>query len=346
MPRRSLMARRARSSKGRRGFTLVELLVVIAIIGILVALLLPAVQAAREAARRSQCLNQLKQLALAALNHEESHEFLPSGGWQGAWLGDPDRGYAERQPGGWVYNLLPFMEEPALRDLGAGQTEREKWAAYAKRDASGVSGLNCPSRRAAVPYPNDMGNTPFNARRSAQHVRSDYAANAGDVRFLETYVVNHHPKTLDGPPAANWPQKLEWSTGIVSSGTVIPLRVVADGTSKTYCFGERFLSQDNYENGWAHGNDWSMWSGYQDDLCRSTYHYAPDKEDRIPAQDTPGIDIFEDRFGSAHPGGCNMAFLDGSVQSIGYDVDAEVHRRNGHRADDGTARDSNEDPGP
>ena len=87
---RLTLARRKPSA----GFTLVELLVVIAIIGILIAILLPAVQAAREAARRSQCANNLKQMATAALNHESSKKFLPTGGWGHNWIGDPDPGWA------------------------------------------------------------------------------------------------------------------------------------------------------------------------------------------------------------------------------------------------------------
>ena len=100
-------------SQSRQAFTLVELLVVIAIIGILVALLLPAVQAAREAARRNQCKNNIKQLALGCLLHEDTHKFLPSGGWNDFYYADPNRGYGGNQPGSWYYNILAYIEEQA-----------------------------------------------------------------------------------------------------------------------------------------------------------------------------------------------------------------------------------------
>ena len=122
---------RKTSATGRRhnqpvvhaGFTLVELLVVIAIIGILVALLLPAVQAAREAARRSECTNHLKQLALGCLQHHDTFGTLPSGGWSWHWTGDPDMGFRREQPGSWLYHILPFMEEGDLHKLGRMATK-------------------------------------------------------------------------------------------------------------------------------------------------------------------------------------------------------------------------------
>ncbi len=129
------------------GFTLVELLVVITIIGVLIALLLPAVQAAREAARQTQCKNNLKQLALGCLNHEQINGRLPSDGWGWRWVGDADRGSDWRQPGGWIYNVLPYVEQPALHDLGLGANPwngTEKLAANCRRMQTPIAALDLP----------------------------------------------------------------------------------------------------------------------------------------------------------------------------------------------------------
>ncbi len=106
--------------RDRHAFTLIELLVSIAIIGILVGILLPAVQAAREAARRMVCQNHLKQIGLGFHMHHSSIGWLPTGGWGWDWTGDADRGFDERQPGGWTYNLLPFIEQNDLHDIDRG----------------------------------------------------------------------------------------------------------------------------------------------------------------------------------------------------------------------------------
>ena len=168
-----MVIRHQKSALRRRtaAFTLVELLVVITIIAILIALLLPAVQAAREAARKLQCANHLKQIGLACLNHEAAQGFLPSGGWGNYFCGDPDRSFDKRQPGGWLYNILPFMERGNVHDHGKnndtihGDQDADKAGTYTGSGAgisygSGV-GLTvqtpvadyfCPSRRPPVLY--------------------------------------------------------------------------------------------------------------------------------------------------------------------------------------------------
>jgi prepilin-type N-terminal cleavage/methylation domain-containing protein/prepilin-type processing-associated H-X9-DG protein len=137
----------------KRGFTLIELLVVITIIGILIALLLPAVQSAREAARRAQCNNHLKQLSLAVLNHESALQRFPTNGWGYYYLGDPERGSGVRQPGGWIFNVLPYLEQQQLYSLAAGKTGSARIAAMTTMVQTALPTVICPSRRQAKAYP-------------------------------------------------------------------------------------------------------------------------------------------------------------------------------------------------
>ena len=161
------------------GFTLVELLVVITIIGILIALLLPAVQAAREAARCLQCKNNLKQLALAALNHEETHHFLPTGGWGWMWTADPDCGFGKSQPGGWCFSILPYLEQQAVHDLGSDGsdttiTNTQKSGALL-RDQTPLQVLICPSRRKALVFPRPKNRTYFNSDCTTSSASPNYS---------------------------------------------------------------------------------------------------------------------------------------------------------------------------
>ena len=177
-------ARYSSKTSDRRGFTLVELLVVIAIIGILVALLLPAVQSAREAARRTECKNKLKQIGVAALLHVDSAKYFPSGGWAKEWTGDPNRGFGKKQPGSWQYNILPFMEEQATHDIGRGLSGTQLKTALARMIATPQPAFGCPSRRQAIAYPHNWVST-FNCNLSLapEVAKSDYAANTGDSQL-------------------------------------------------------------------------------------------------------------------------------------------------------------------
>ena len=135
------------------GFTLVELLVVITIIGMLVGLLLPAVNMAREAGRRTICANNLNQLSTACLGHAQKLNFFPSGGWGSNWVGDPDSGTGANQPGGWIYQILPYMDQDTLHDLGKGGSTTISSSASATRVSTALPVLYCPTRRAGQAYP-------------------------------------------------------------------------------------------------------------------------------------------------------------------------------------------------
>jgi prepilin-type N-terminal cleavage/methylation domain-containing protein len=116
--------------KGNRrtaGFTLIELLVVIAIIGILIALLLPAIQKVREAANRMSCQNSLKQIGIGLHNIHNTQDHFPTGGWGWYWvLDDPDHyGVGQKQPGGWIGCLLPYVEQDNVYNIGRGGTRQE-----------------------------------------------------------------------------------------------------------------------------------------------------------------------------------------------------------------------------
>ena len=102
----------------REGFTLVELLVVISIIAVLIGLLVPAVQTAQEFARQMECKNNLKQMGLGFQQHHQAHTVWPASGWGYGWMGDPNMGHSRRQPGGWMYNILPYTDNMNLWELG------------------------------------------------------------------------------------------------------------------------------------------------------------------------------------------------------------------------------------
>jgi len=348
---------------GQRGFTLVELLVVIAIIGVLVALLLPAVQAAREAARRSQCKNNLKQMATAWLLHESAHKYYPGGGWGPFWAGDADCGMGKMQPGGWIFRILPFIEQQNVFSMGAGLRGNEKWLAHGERYQVAVPNFNCPTRRSGVVELDfSMGtfisnNVRFSTTQRKASQRSDYASNLGtgpDSMQILSWgpwaAGTAEPTNAPSPSAPldcwvhnegeySWPAeeivhpqnatiiRRRWD-GVSYNGSEIGPHHVTDGTSNTYMLGEKHVDPDSYLGTHDWGDDWGIYTGQQDDVVRLIRD--------PPVQDTIGgrlLPRYVESFGSAHASGAQMAFCDGSIHTISYDIDPKIHSYLGRRND-------------
>jgi prepilin-type N-terminal cleavage/methylation domain-containing protein/prepilin-type processing-associated H-X9-DG protein len=353
---------RRREATSRTGFTLVELLVVIAIIGILVALLLPAIQAAREAARRSQCKNNLRQISLACLNHESTHKIFPRGGWSWQWMGDPDKGYGPAQPGGWIYAATPYLEETNVFSVGKGLPVAQKAEELKKQMSAGISVFICPTRRSATTLTarNPLGKyaevdtggaekPPYNAVIPDRLAKTDYAINGGSGFSPGTNPPMPPPNAA--PPLAtdcspgpfpncvSVPEDLERIgksfNGISTRYTGAKMAQITDGTSKTVLVGEKMMMPRFYDTGFGDppnfdknngGDNSSMYQGYDLDNTR--------KIGPTPGQDDDNLTAGHwDRYGSAHPGGVNMAFCDGSVQTIAYDIDEDVWGSYGSRED-------------
>ena len=280
----------------RRAFTLVELLVVIAIIGILIALLLPAVQAAREAARRSQCFNNLKQIGLAFHKHHDSFNKFALGGVEGGDPVMPDCCSADiPEHYCWTFHILPFLEQNALHELGEvkankGQLQQKPVPAY-----------YCPTRREARVY--------------KSRAKSDYAGNGGTNNTNGT-VVRTLPYIPD-PMNPSAPQKPNPNQVKINTAAIL------DGTSNTLLVAEARLHMaflDQNQTGYNSDNEDCYTNGYADDVVRrGTNPPEPDMHDG-----TLSGAACHGKFGGSHPGVMSSLLSDGSVRSIRFTISPVV----------------------
>jgi prepilin-type processing-associated H-X9-DG protein len=257
--------------------------------------------------------------------HVDAYGYYPSGGWGAAWVGVPGRGAGIEQPGGWGYNVLPFIEEGDLHQLGAGPNVAYRRQASRQRLMTVIPLFYCPTRREVKLYPavESHSRQPRETEPVAMVARNDYAANSGD-RFAE---FGGGPSSLvaGDDPNFRWPDFASL-TGLVHVRSQVEVREVADGTSKTYFVGEKYLNPDHYATGRAPGDNESVYSGAGQDMNRWT------SIDLVPMRDRPGLSASKS-FGSAHPSGLNMMFCDGSVRHLRFNLDADTHRRLGNRHD-------------
>lgn len=368
---RSIKQRPARQALG---FTLVELLVVIAIIGILVALLLPAVQAAREAARRTQCKNQLRQVALAMQNHIDTYKVFPTGGTepnprlqdyvQGG-TDNPGAPYGPNQQGlGWAYQILPFLEESSVKAI-KNQADIQR---------SPIPAYNCPSRRGATLNPGGSAyltdyvsaqpitvvKPPFNAfdvtdvwpiTGAATPVASAVAT--ARAAYWCTSAGAPNPNCAYGGAIVRTPWRLGMaatattsSTGMFLSGVPKAIRPaqVIDGLSKTFVVGEKLVRTD-FRNGGSVSDDRGWADGWDPDTVRFT-GWPPISDSnsaicfaesvRFTELCTGAGSVPVLFFGSSHNGGINGAYADGSVQFISFDIDHILFNSLGTRAGEET----------
>lgn len=321
-----------------RAFTLVELLVVIAIIGVLVGLLLPAVQSAREAARRTQCQNNLKQMGLAVLNFESSRGRFP----QGPMDGDPEAITTSGSPNpagynyingttccraatrrGWnhFYHILPFLEQETVYNLGsdappywpnqpnnAGEDDVAKVA---------LGIYHCPTRRPPTLYNNNL------------IARHDYAGCAG---FFQGAVIEGTslipPPPLGMGPERNIRTEPNWGNVPRRRGAIVwpgfgAKRIVGefhDGMSNSIVIAEKCLPLLVHG---TDGGDNERWNNHGWDVDSIRYHFAPEADSKATPYrpGTTSSTAWRRNFGSSHSAGVQAVRGDGSVASYSFTVD-------------------------
>src|SRR4051812_12674060 len=310
-----------------RGFTLVELLVVIAIIGILVALLLPAIQAAREAARRSQCVNNMKQLGIAMQNYHDVHKKLPMGSWTCCY-------------GTWQMSILPFIEEQQLADIyqwspniATGRFDLDydpDYQYFTDKPTHSppihnldvikhrIETLTCPSDERQVITGNSVG-------LPAGATYHSYVANYGNNNHTGTSPLLATPAF----PKYGGSPFIGYDPGPPVDKRV-PFKLIVDGLSKTLMFSETIQGRDNDLRGFT----WWGWSaGFEtigtpnsNDLDYLQQLPYCQRNSNPPCDAATGAHPVSALARSHHPGGVNVVMCDASVQFVVDDVDLTAWR--------------------
>ena len=314
----------AEHSRPACGFTLVELLVVIAIIGVLIAMLLPAVQAAREAARRTQCVNRIKQLALAVIQHEHTQGYFPPTRFEPHPEYQWEYYCCGRQPS-WLPRVLPYLERQPMADLWQQDVDYEQHDELTRM--APLAELLCPSRRtlADALVENKFYDTePLPCGCPSLYVQlggalGDYGANHGDGSGGATggWEDFYHGGNGTGP-MISVRTRCNPVTGYTPGKMIdrICSRQVTDGLSNTALLGEKHVREGQLKR---YPDDSPIFDG--DHLFASARVGGPG----YPISSGPAdqITLFMS-FGSWHPGVCNFAFADGSVHTLAPTLDTVV----------------------
>jgi prepilin-type N-terminal cleavage/methylation domain-containing protein len=341
----------------RHGFTLVELLVVIAIIGVLVALLLPAVQAARETARRAQCANNLKQLGLAVLNYADAKKHLPTSihRWDedfsrdGTWIGPPAGGskneVANGGPGmlakGWIVEILPQMEQQSAYQRLWDQMKVDKRFGVKANSGLGLGHMNVrditSTQYAFLTCPSDTFRGPSadlyywepvpTGATNYKGCIGDSAMTSGDPRGMSN--TNYAPPGPQGSvPDCHNTADCNGLFGRNTSVRPIELKSITDGQSNTFMVGENVISQDYHSAAFDSDGDFAT--------CGIPLNYF------IPEVDVETMKTNfwrEGRgFKSFHPSGANFVNGDGSTHFVSEGIDKTTYLGLATRAGDETVQ--------
>ncbi len=343
------MARRR--SLNQPAFTLVELLVVIAIIGILVALLLPAIQAAREAARRAQCTNNLKQLGVAIQVYHDTKKVLPAGAYWGdirvppeckdnCEPDDPDPACCIKNEGTIHIFLLPYIEEQALYDLYDLRvaTDEQLLPSGMPIGSTSIATFVCPSDEHPVEAEEVRDGAALDPALLRTYKMSNYAASRGPTRPInggscsncnELPVWNPYAYAIypdAGPDPARW---IDYAGPFTRLAHHVKMSQVTDGLSNTIFMGEvRPACNRHATEGWA-------WSHSGNGLISTIVPINYDTCNREPSARCRFWDnwVTELAFKSAHPGGANFVMGDGSVHFISETIDHTSYNRLGGKSE-------------